>query len=60
MWGFASSPLVTEGVVIVHAGGAASLEGVELAKFPAIEGKTWNHPAIAGGRLIKFTTQFDF
>lgn len=24
---------------------------VELAVFPAIEGKTWNHPAIADGRL---------
>jgi outer membrane protein assembly factor BamB len=24
----------------------------ELAKFEAIEGKTWNNPAIAGGRLL--------
>ncbi|HEX5702550.1 MAG TPA: PQQ-binding-like beta-propeller repeat protein [Pyrinomonadaceae bacterium] len=24
----------------------------ELARFQAIEGKTWNYPAIAGGRLI--------
>ena len=24
----------------------------ELARFPAIEGKTWNHPTIAGGRLL--------
>ena len=24
----------------------------ELAKFPAISGKTWNHPAIAGGILL--------
>jgi outer membrane protein assembly factor BamB len=24
----------------------------ELAKFPAIEGKTWNYPAIANGRLL--------
>ncbi len=25
---------------------------VELARFPAIDGKTWNHPVIAGGRLL--------
>jgi outer membrane protein assembly factor BamB len=31
---------------------------VELAHFSAIEGKTWNHPAIAGGRLlVRNTTQ---
>jgi outer membrane protein assembly factor BamB len=24
----------------------------ELATFPAIEGKTWNHPAIADGVLL--------
>jgi outer membrane protein assembly factor BamB len=24
----------------------------ELARFPAIEGKTWNHPAIADGILL--------
>jgi outer membrane protein assembly factor BamB len=24
----------------------------ELARFPAIEGKTWNHPIIANGRLL--------
>jgi outer membrane protein assembly factor BamB len=25
---------------------------IELASFPAIEGKTWNHPVIASGRLL--------
>ena len=25
---------------------------VELAKFKAVEGRTWNYPAIAGGRLL--------
>ena len=24
----------------------------EIAKFPALEGKTWNYPAIAGGKLL--------
>ena len=24
----------------------------EVAKFAALEGKTWNYPALAGGRLI--------
>ena len=24
----------------------------EVASFSAIEGKTWNHPAIAAGRLL--------
>ena len=24
----------------------------ELARFPAIEGRTWNHPTIADGRLL--------
>jgi hypothetical protein len=31
---------------------AASDQFTELARFPAIEGKTWNHPVLAGDRLL--------
>jgi outer membrane protein assembly factor BamB len=24
----------------------------EVARFQAIEGKTWNHPALAGGKIL--------
>lgn len=31
---------------------ATPTEYSEVARFPALEGKTWNYPAIAGGRLF--------
>jgi outer membrane protein assembly factor BamB len=31
---------------------AASDQFTELARFPAMEGKTWNHPVLAGDRLL--------
>jgi hypothetical protein len=31
---------------------AASDEYTELARFPAIEGKTWNHPVLVGDVLL--------
>jgi outer membrane protein assembly factor BamB len=31
---------------------AASDQFTELARFPAMQGKTWNHPALVGDRLL--------
>ncbi|HEV7746491.1 MAG TPA: PQQ-binding-like beta-propeller repeat protein [Pyrinomonadaceae bacterium] len=31
---------------------ASPAQYTEVARFPALEGKTWNYPAIAGGRLF--------
>ena len=31
---------------------AASDQFTELARFPAIEGKTWNHPVLAGDVVL--------
>jgi outer membrane protein assembly factor BamB len=31
---------------------ATTNEFKELAKFPAIEGKTWNHPVLVGNVLL--------
>jgi outer membrane protein assembly factor BamB len=29
-----------------------AIQFTEVARFPAIEGKTWNHPVLAGGVLL--------
>ncbi|HET9215340.1 MAG TPA: PQQ-binding-like beta-propeller repeat protein [Terriglobia bacterium] len=44
-------------LVLTEAGDVVILKATpqahqEVASFPAIEGKTWNHPAIAGGILL--------
>jgi outer membrane protein assembly factor BamB len=36
-------------VVLVH---ATPARHEEVARFAAIEGKTWNHPVIADGKLL--------
>lgn len=51
--------LLADGYLIVLSGEgelalveAAPERRIELARFPAIHGKTWNHPAIADGKLL--------
>ena len=45
MWGFSSSPLVTEGVVVVHAGSGAIEEGVLLAYEANTGEPRWSIPS---------------
>ena len=45
MWGFSSSPLVTEGVVVVHAGSGAKEEGVLLAYDATTGAPQWSIPS---------------
>jgi hypothetical protein len=37
--------------------GATADEFKELARVPAIHGKTWNHPVLAGDRLLVRNSQ---
>ena len=57
-YGYGQLMIVDDRLVIVTEDGRVVLVRAtpdgheELASFPAIEGKTWNHPVIADGRLI--------
>jgi outer membrane protein assembly factor BamB len=57
-YGYGQILLAGEHLVILTESGEVALVKAtpdshqEVARFPAIEGKTWNHPAIAGGILL--------
>jgi outer membrane protein assembly factor BamB len=57
-YGYGQLLLASGHLVILGGDGALALVRAtperyeELARFQAIQGKTWNHPAIAGGRLL--------
>ncbi|MEW6303587.1 MAG: PQQ-binding-like beta-propeller repeat protein [Verrucomicrobiota bacterium] len=57
-YGYGQLLLASGHLVILCGDGALALvkatpeQHIELARFPAIKGKTWNHPAIADGKLL--------
>ena len=57
-YGYGQVMLVDGHLIVVTEGGDLALvratpdAHVELARFPAIEGKSWNHPAMEGGFLL--------
>ena len=64
VWGFTSSPWVAGRTVLVFAAVGDHRAGRdrpdrgdpeehrEVARFQAIEGKTWNHPVVTDGNLL--------
>jgi outer membrane protein assembly factor BamB len=57
-YGYGQVLLAGDHLVVLAEGGDVALVKAtperheELARFPAIDGKTWNHPVIADGRLL--------
>ena len=57
-YGYGQILLAGEHLVVLTEDGDLALVSVtpdrhvELARFPAIDGRTWNHPVIAGGLLL--------
>jgi outer membrane protein assembly factor BamB len=57
-YGYGQVVLASGHLIVLTEGGELALvranpEGhEELARFPALEGKTWNHPALSGGYLL--------
>ena len=57
-YGYGQLLLAGEHLIILSGEGelalvkAAPVGPTELARFQAIRGKTWNHPVLAGGRLL--------
>jgi outer membrane protein assembly factor BamB len=57
-YGYGQTLLAGEHIVVLTEDGQVVLVRAtpeshqEVSRFPAIEGKTWNHPVIAGGRLL--------
>jgi outer membrane protein assembly factor BamB len=57
-YGYGQVMLADGYLIVLTEGGELALvratpeRHVELARFPVIEGKTWNHPAMSGGYLL--------
>jgi outer membrane protein assembly factor BamB len=57
-YGYGQVMLADGHLIVLTEGGELALvratpeRHVELARFPVLEGKTWNHPAISGGYLL--------
>jgi outer membrane protein assembly factor BamB len=57
-YGYGQIALASGHLIVLTEGGDLALvrptpeQHVEIARFPALEGKTWNHPAFADGYLL--------